>query len=241
MHVFHLPSSHTQRRPTRAATGPGHCPGLQGALAGLGILPEPGGQVRPNDPAPHRMVIPGSAVIPELPPRAGATRHSHGAAAQLVFCWTELGAEHVGIIQSVIATCRLHGADPWTWLVDVLERVASHPAKDVAQLTPRLWKDRFAADPMTSGIGKGQTTPQPTQRLAAWTLRRPSGDIASHTAKPRCQRLRRDFCLQTQAHVRPARARAAAGWNLRDVRVCPVTLAKTIAVSRRTSQNSQEF
>ena len=82
-----------------------------------------------------------------------------------LFCWTELGAEHVGIIQSLIATCRLHGVDPWTWLVDVLQRVASHPAKDVAQLTPRLWKDRFAADPMTSDIGKGQATP--TQRLAA--------------------------------------------------------------------------
>ena len=37
-----------------------------------------------------------------------------------LFCWTELGAEHVGIIQSLIATCRLHGVDPWTWLVDVL-------------------------------------------------------------------------------------------------------------------------
>jgi len=25
------------------------------------------------------------------------------------FCWTELGAKHVGIVQSLIATCRLHG------------------------------------------------------------------------------------------------------------------------------------
>ena len=80
-----------------------------------------------------------------------------------LFCWTELGAEHVGIIQGLIATCRLHGVDPWTWLVDVLQRVASHPAKDVAQLTPRLWKDHFAADPMTSDIGKGAST----RRIAA--------------------------------------------------------------------------
>lgn len=37
-----------------------------------------------------------------------------------LFCWTELGAKHVGIIQSLIVTCRLHGIDPYTYLVDVL-------------------------------------------------------------------------------------------------------------------------
>jgi hypothetical protein len=29
-------------------------------------------------------------------------------------------AKHVGIIQSLIVTCRLHGIDPYTYLVDVL-------------------------------------------------------------------------------------------------------------------------
>ncbi len=41
------------------------------------------------------------------------------------FCWTELGAEHVGVIQSLIVTCRLHGIDPYTYLVDVLQRPES--------------------------------------------------------------------------------------------------------------------
>src|ERR1035441_1569574 len=36
-----------------------------------------------------------------------------------LFCWTELGAKHVGIIQSLIVTCRLHGIDPYTYLIDV--------------------------------------------------------------------------------------------------------------------------
>ena len=31
-----------------------------------------------------------------------------------LFCWTELGAKHVGIIQSLMVTCRLHGIDPYT-------------------------------------------------------------------------------------------------------------------------------
>jgi len=69
-----------------------------------------------------------------------------------LFCWTEIGARYVGIFQTLLATCRLQGVDPYTYLVDVLQRVDSHPANDVAALTPRLWKDRFAAEPLRSAI-----------------------------------------------------------------------------------------
>jgi transposase len=68
------------------------------------------------------------------------------------FCWTELGAKHVGIVQSLIVTCRLHGIDVYTYLVDVLQRVGQHPASQVAQLTPRLWKQHFAANPLRSDL-----------------------------------------------------------------------------------------
>ena len=69
-----------------------------------------------------------------------------------LFCWTELGAKHVGIIQSLIVTCRLHGVDPYTYLVDVLQRVSLHPASRVAELTPRLWKLLFADNPLRSDL-----------------------------------------------------------------------------------------
>jgi transposase len=69
-----------------------------------------------------------------------------------LFCWTELGAKHVGIIQSLIVTCRLHGVDPYTYLVDVLQRVAEHPAARVAELTPRLWKQHFSDNPLRSDL-----------------------------------------------------------------------------------------
>ena len=36
---------------------------------------------------------------------------------------------------------------------------STHPARDVAQLTPRLWKENFAANPLTSDIGKGVLEP----------------------------------------------------------------------------------
>ncbi|CAM5537393.1 IS66 family transposase OS=Stutzerimonas stutzeri OX=316 GN=N7335_06865 PE=4 SV=1 [Stutzerimonas stutzeri] len=45
-----------------------------------------------------------------------------------LFCWTELGAEHVGIIQSLITTCKLHDINPYTYLVDVLQRISRHRA-----------------------------------------------------------------------------------------------------------------
>jgi transposase len=69
-----------------------------------------------------------------------------------MFCWTELGAEHVGIIQSLIVTCKMQGIDPATYLVDVLQRVAIHPAKQVEELTPRVWKDLFAQNPLRSDL-----------------------------------------------------------------------------------------
>jgi len=71
-----------------------------------------------------------------------------------LFCWTEVGAEHAGIVQSLIATCRLHDIDPYTYLVDVLQRVGEHPASRVAELTPRLWKQHFSATPLRSDLYK---------------------------------------------------------------------------------------
>ena len=69
-----------------------------------------------------------------------------------MFCWTELGAKHVGIMQSLIVTCRLHQIDPSDYLVDVLQRVGQHPANRVHELTPRLWKQLFADKPLRSPL-----------------------------------------------------------------------------------------
>lgn len=68
------------------------------------------------------------------------------------FCWTEAGARHVATLQSLLTTCRLHGIDPYTYLVDVLQRIGEHPASDVVALTPRVWKQRFAEAPLTSDL-----------------------------------------------------------------------------------------
>ena len=69
-----------------------------------------------------------------------------------LFCWTEIGAEQVGIIQSLLVTCKLQGVDPYTYLVDVLQRISIHPASRVLELTPREWKHRFSENPITSDL-----------------------------------------------------------------------------------------
>ena len=69
-----------------------------------------------------------------------------------LFAWTEVGARHVGIVQSLLSTCRLHGVDPYTYLVDVLQRVGQHPADQVEQLTPRLWQRNFGDNPLRSDL-----------------------------------------------------------------------------------------
>ena len=68
------------------------------------------------------------------------------------FAWTEVGAAHVGIIQSLLTTCRLHGIDPHTYLVDVLQRIDRHPSSRAAELTPRVWKEMFAKAPLRSAL-----------------------------------------------------------------------------------------
>lgn len=71
-----------------------------------------------------------------------------------LFCSTEVGALYVGIVQSLLYTCRLHEVDPYIYLVDVLQRIDAHPAKDIDQLTPRLWKENFAENPMRSDLDR---------------------------------------------------------------------------------------
>jgi transposase len=69
-----------------------------------------------------------------------------------LFAWTELGAKHIGVFNSLIVTCRLQGVNPYDYLVDVLQRISVQPNHLVSQLTPRLWKQHFAGNLMRSDL-----------------------------------------------------------------------------------------
>lgn len=71
-----------------------------------------------------------------------------------MFCWTEEGAENVAVFQTLIMSCRLAGVDPYKYLVDVLQRISLHPARNIRELIPRIWKDRFGDNPLKSDLDK---------------------------------------------------------------------------------------
>jgi hypothetical protein len=83
-----------------------------------------------------------------------------------MFCWTEIGAEYVGIIQSLLSTCRVQGIDPYTYLVDVLQRIDAHPARDVELLTPRLWKKELGGNPLRSDLDRAPAKQEEFQTVA---------------------------------------------------------------------------
>ena len=57
-----------------------------------------------------------------------------------LFCWTAVGAKYAAIAYTLVECCKLHGVDPWRYRVDVLQRLDSHPAKDVYDLAPKNWR-----------------------------------------------------------------------------------------------------
>ena len=60
-----------------------------------------------------------------------------------LFCDSESGAKSLAILYSLIQSCKLQGINPYHYLVDVLQRVQVHPAKEAVQLIPRNWKLHF--------------------------------------------------------------------------------------------------
>jgi transposase len=47
-----------------------------------------------------------------------------------LFAGSDEGAERACILYSLIASCKLHGVNPFDYLRDVLVRVGDHPARD---------------------------------------------------------------------------------------------------------------
>jgi transposase len=57
--------------------------------------------------------------------------------------WMFFGSDHGGataaVLRSFVSSCQRVGVDPFTWLKDVLSRIASHPISRVAELLPHNW------------------------------------------------------------------------------------------------------
>jgi transposase len=60
-----------------------------------------------------------------------------------LFSGSDEGARRAAILYSLIASCKLCGIDPFVYLRDVLERINTHPAHRIDELTPPQWKELF--------------------------------------------------------------------------------------------------
>jgi len=60
-----------------------------------------------------------------------------------LFAGSDAGAKRAAVIYSLIATCKLCRLDPFAYLRDVLDRVSTHPASRIAELTPSVWAETF--------------------------------------------------------------------------------------------------
>ena len=57
-----------------------------------------------------------------------------------MFAGSDAGAERAAIIYSLVASCKLCRIDPFAYLRDVLDRVSTHPARRIIELTPLGWE-----------------------------------------------------------------------------------------------------
>jgi hypothetical protein len=69
-----------------------------------------------------------------------------------LFSSTKVGARHIGVIQSLLVNSRLHDINPYVCLVDTLQRINQHPDSRVDELTPEVWKETFASEPLLSDL-----------------------------------------------------------------------------------------
>jgi transposase len=57
-----------------------------------------------------------------------------------LFAGSEAAAHRTAILCSLVQTCKHLQINPFVYLRDILERVSTHPARLVLELTPREWR-----------------------------------------------------------------------------------------------------
>ena len=57
-----------------------------------------------------------------------------------LFAGSHEAAKRSGMLYSLLGTCKMHGIEPYSWLKDVLHRLADHPVNKVQDLLPHRYK-----------------------------------------------------------------------------------------------------
>lgn len=69
--------------------------------------------------------------------------------ANFLFVGHDEAGQNLAILQSLVATCKLHDVNPYDYLVDVLIRIQTHPSARIQELLPMNWKPPAAVSTET--------------------------------------------------------------------------------------------
>jgi hypothetical protein len=69
-----------------------------------------------------------------------------------LFAGSEPAAQRTAILCSLVQSCKHLQINPFIYLCDVIERVSTHPARLVLELTPSEWK-RLRQAPVAKAAG----------------------------------------------------------------------------------------
>jgi transposase len=61
-----------------------------------------------------------------------------------LFAGSDSGGERAAMLYTIIETARLNGVEPYGYLADILDRIADHPSRRIADLLPWNWRSARA-------------------------------------------------------------------------------------------------
>ncbi len=63
-----------------------------------------------------------------------------------LFFGSDQGGKNDAVVASIISTCRRHGVEPWSYLTDVIQKLAENPSRNLEELLPFNWKTRSSGE-----------------------------------------------------------------------------------------------
>jgi len=64
-----------------------------------------------------------------------------------LFAGSPAGGGRAATLYSLVESCRMQGIDPFAYLRDVIDRISTHPASRITELTPRGWAEAAGPRP----------------------------------------------------------------------------------------------
>lgn len=71
----------------------------------------------------------------------GELRREKIGAKNWLYCGSDDGAHWNAVVVSLVASCQLHGIEPWAYLRDVLTLLPAWPVNRALELAPKLWNE----------------------------------------------------------------------------------------------------